>query len=113
MAWAIDESNRSMRVEVDLPNKEMLLRPGMYATATIILEERPNVLAIPTAAIVKDTEKTYCQTVKKGVVTRKQVTLGLRVDNDIQVVSGLEENEKVIIIRPEAFKDGQQVEELP
>ena len=53
-SWSLQESNRSLRVEIDVPNPHGVLRPGMYALATIKLAERKNAIVLPAAAIVRD-----------------------------------------------------------
>ena len=53
-SWSVDPTNRSLRTEIDVPNPQGILRPGMYATATILLEQRKDVLTIPVTAIVRE-----------------------------------------------------------
>ena len=62
--WSLDESNRSLRVEVDLPNEKGTLRPGMYATVRIQLEQHPNVLTLPAAAIVRADQRRFAALLK-------------------------------------------------
>ena len=47
----IDESTRTMMAEVEVPNDALDLVPGMYATVTLAIDERPNVLAVPVEAV--------------------------------------------------------------
>ncbi len=66
-AWAIEPQTRTLRVEVDIKNSDRLLRPGLYAYATIVADRRDQVLTLPTTALVRELEKTYCVTVAQGV----------------------------------------------
>jgi HlyD family secretion protein len=109
-SWALDPSNRSLRVEIDLPNDEGVLRPGMYATASIVLEKRVNALTIPTTAVVRDGEQTLVCVVRDGKIARTPVQLGLRVVDDVEVLSGLSETDAVVLLRADALKDGQKIE---
>ena len=52
-AWALDPKTRTIRVEIDIPNPGGKLRPGLYAYATVIVEEHKDVLTIPTTAVVR------------------------------------------------------------
>jgi len=109
-SWALDPANRSLRVEIDLPNDEGVLRPGMYATANIVLEKRPGVLTIPSSAVVRDGQQTLVCLVRDGKIARTPVQLGIRVGDDVEVQSGLAEGDVVVQIRADALKDGQPVE---
>ena len=62
----LDARSRTLRVEVYLPNPEGKLHPGLYAYASIVAEEHPNALSLPTSAIIRDGDKVSCVVVKDG-----------------------------------------------
>lgn len=109
-SWALDPANNSLRTEVDCPNPEGTLRPGMYATATIVLEERPGALTLPASAIVRDGEQTLCCVVRDGKIVRLPLQLGIRAGDDVEVLSGLEPTETVALARADTLQEGQTVE---
>ena len=109
-SWALDPANNSLRAEVDCPNPGGTMRPGMYATATIVLEERPGALTLPASAIVRDGAQTLCCAVRDGKVARLPLQLGIRAGDDVEVLSGLEPSEIVVLTRADALQDGQAVE---
>ena len=47
----VDESTRTMKTEVDVPNPTLVLVPGMYAEVDLITEQRKNVLSVPVEAV--------------------------------------------------------------
>ena len=51
ISWALNMKSRTLRAEVDLPNPDSQLLPGMYAYVKVIIE-RPDVLALPLDALV-------------------------------------------------------------
>ncbi|MGA2796752.1 MAG: efflux RND transporter periplasmic adaptor subunit [Thermoguttaceae bacterium] len=108
-SWALG-ANRTLRTELDLPNPDAALRPGMYATAHIILQEHPDVYVLPISAVVREDKRTYCWTVQEGRAVRTPITLGLQVGNDVEVVSGLKPDEIVIQTQVGSLQDGQAVE---
>ena len=110
-AWALDSATRTLRAEIDLPNPDEFLRPGLYAYATIIAEEHKDALTMPTTAIVKDGEKSYCVTVAEGRAKRREVTPGLIDGKRIEIVSGLDGGEKWSEANAASLVDGQAVEE--
>ncbi len=108
-SWSLDAMNRSIRAEVDVPNDESMLRPGMYAAGTIELERRIGVLTLPATAIVREARDTYCCVVESGKVSRRRVDLGLRSGPDVEVLSGIGETSVVVLVRGDSLRDGQTV----
>ena len=109
-SWSLDKANRSLRAEIDLPNKDGKLRPGMYAKVDILLDERNDVLTLPTTAIVRDGSATYCCTIDSGKIDRKKIELGLRSGADVEVRSGLDADQLVVLARADSLVQGQPVE---
>jgi len=108
-SWVLG-ANRTLRTELDLPNPKGVLRPGMYATAHIVLEERPNVYVLPLSAIVRDGKQAYCWVVKDGVAKRTPITTGLQVGADAEVTAGLKGDEQIVQSQVAALQEGQPVE---
>jgi HlyD family secretion protein len=109
-SWSLDVSNRSLRVEVDVPNENSLLRPGMYATGIIELDRREDVLTLPVSAIVRNGEETYCCCVVSGKIERTRIQLGLRSGPEVEVLSGVNEASVVVLVRGDSLEVGQSVE---
>jgi HlyD family secretion protein len=103
------DSNHSLRVEIDVPNPGGRLRPGMYATVTIQLAERPEGIVIPVTAVVRDAATTFCSVVQDGKIARRPVELGLRAGGFVEVLSGLDEDASVVVKQPDVLRDGQEV----
>jgi RND family efflux transporter MFP subunit len=109
-SWSLDTSNRSLRTEIDIDNADGRLRPGMYATATILLDQRENAWALPITAIIRDGQQPYCCCVVSGKIERRSIELGLRCGEEVEVVSGLDGSQTVVLARAESLQQGQQVE---
>jgi RND family efflux transporter MFP subunit len=108
-SWLLD-TNRTLRTEIDLPNPNGLLRPGMYVTARIVLQERSDVCTLPLAAIVREGKQTYCWVVRDGRAARIPITLGLQVENDVEVLSGLTDDPWVVQSPAASLQEGRSVE---
>ena len=108
-SWALG-ANRTLHTELDLPNPKGLLRPGMYATAHILLQERPDVYVLPSSAIVRDGRGTFCWTVRDGRALRTPIALGLQVGSDVEVTSGLKPDDLVIQSQVASLQAGATVE---
>ena len=64
-SWALHDRTRSLRAEIDLPNPDARLLPGMYAYGEVRIE-RPQVRAIPQAAVEEIGNRNYCYLYEKG-----------------------------------------------
>ena len=63
-SWALNVKSRTLRAEIDLPNPDSQLLPGMYAYAKVIIE-RPGVRALPLDALVYSGDQTFCWTIRE------------------------------------------------
>ena len=108
-SWVLG-ANRTLHTELDLPNPQGLLRPGMYATAHIVLEERPNVYVLPLSAIIRDGKQAFCWIVDGKVAKRTPITTGLQVGTDIEVIAGLKGDEQIVQSQVAMLQEGQPIE---
>lgn len=106
----LDAQSRTLAAEIDLDNPDLKWLPGAFVTVKILLEERADVFTLPVAAIVKDGAATVCCVVVNGKIEHRKVELGLRVGNDVQVASGLDGSEMVVLARASSLVPGQAVE---
>jgi RND family efflux transporter MFP subunit len=111
-SWAIDPRARTLRVEIDVPNPGATLQPGLYAYATIVAEEHPDVLTLPATAVVSEQGKDFCVAVVDGKAARRSIALGLSDGTRTEVVSGLAGGEAVVKANAASLADGQPVEVL-
>lgn len=110
---ALDPSTRTMLVEVQIPNKERQLHPGMFVTLTLYLEEHKDALAIPPAALVTAGPGPSVFVVDQGKAKQVPITTGLDDGAWIEVVSGLSGEEEVILVGKSGLTDGQVVQAAP
>lgn len=109
--WALQSGTRALRCEIDVPNPDGHLRPGMYAQVELTVAERSDVLAVPKTAIVEKDGQSFCVTVASdGTILRKPVQTGIRSATDVEVTSGLDGSEEILTANAAAFSDGQLVE---
>lgn len=85
-SWALEPGPRTLRAEIDLPNKDGRLRPGMYVNAQII-NTLPESWTLPSSAIVKHEGATVCFQIADGKAVRTVIRLG-RTDGQFIEVLG-------------------------
>jgi len=106
----IDLSTRTMPVEVDIDNESNTLKPGMFARVELILDKHYNVLKIPIQCIRKDEAGSFVFSVSEdNTVIKKYVQTGLESDNKIEIVSGLNESDSIVIVGQELIKENSKV----
>jgi len=107
---ALDPSTRTMQVEIDVPNPNYHLQPGMYADVTLLANSRPDALTIPITAVLRSDNKTSVLVVdSQDRVQVRPVVLGVETPNRAEVLSGLNEGERVIIGNLGAYQAGELV----
>jgi multidrug efflux pump subunit AcrA (membrane-fusion protein) len=84
----------------------------MFATASIVLGERSDVLTLPVTAVVREGKGTFCCQVVDGQIQRTRIELGLRSGKEVEVLSGLRGDETVVLLRADSLIEGQPVEIL-
>lgn len=82
-------------IAVDAP--EDLLFPTMTARVTITIGERNNTVVVPLAAIEEQKGKKYVQVMNNGKAQSTLVTVGLKDDENIEILTGLQENDQIVI----------------
>jgi HlyD family secretion protein len=75
-AWALNETSRTLRAEIDMLNPGGKILPGMYAYAKVIVT-RPNVLAVPVEALTHYGDQSYFWLFRDGKATRTEVQTGV------------------------------------
>ncbi|MGB2866922.1 MAG: efflux RND transporter periplasmic adaptor subunit [Bacteroidota bacterium] len=108
-AESIDLATRTMAAEIDIPNPGQLLKPGMFAAVSLIVEEHPNALTIPTQALLSDDTGPYVYVVENNITRRKRLTIGNEQDSRTEILSGLNGSEFVIYLGQQLVKEGGNV----
>lgn len=103
-------STRTMDVEIDVRNPGGILLPGMYADAVLTLERRQNTTTLPVQALVLRDGKRIAMVVNHGRVEEREIRTGIETASKVEVVSGLEPDDLVVIGSKSQLKPGQKVE---
>jgi RND family efflux transporter MFP subunit len=108
---SLDRSTRTMQVEVDVPNPKYKLTAGMYAEVSLRVQNDPNALTLPVQAIDRGDNKTTVLLVNsQNHVEPREIQTGIEGPDRIQVVSGLNEGDRVIVGNLSKYRPGQAVD---
>ena len=112
-SWTLNAETRTLKVEIDIPNADGRLRPGMYAYVDLLISEKKNALVLPKSAVLAGEGGASCLAVDgSGKVVRHAIQTGLKAGNEVEVLAGLTGQEDVISVNPAAFQEGQTVEHV-
>ncbi len=108
---SLDRSTRTMQVEVDVPNRDYKLTPGMYADVSLRIQNDPNALTLPLQAINRSADKTTALFVNsENHVEEREIHTGIEGSDRIQILSGLNEGDRVIVGNLGQYRAGQHVD---
>ncbi len=109
LAEKLQQDTRTMETEVDIPNGDLKLVPGMYAEVSLRISESDRVLSVPLDAVEVANGSQVLTVDSGGVIHRVPVVTGLETAQRIEVRSGLNDGDTVIVGRHAGLRDGQHV----
>src|SRR6516164_741679 len=108
---SLDRTTRTMQVEIDVANDSYKLQPGMYANVALQTQSRADALTIPIQAVQHNNDKTMVLLVdQQNRVQSREIKTGLEDPVRVEVISGLNEGDRVIVGNFGAYQAGQVVE---
>jgi membrane fusion protein, multidrug efflux system len=106
---ALDEATKTMLAEIELPNPDGNLRPGMYANLRITVERKPDALILPADAVLFERGRTSVFTVADNKAKRIIVKTGFNDNGWVEILDGIKMGDSVIVIGKQPIADGQPV----
>jgi len=107
---ALDQTTRTMLVEVDLKNQDRSLLPGMYANMKMTAHVTITGLTAPDDALVFRNDKIYLPVVRENHLKLVEVTLGHDDGYTVEVSGDLRAGEQIAVNVGEAARDGEPVQ---
>lgn len=107
----IDPMTHTVNIEVNVPNQNRELRPGMYAKVNVTFGHSSSIV-VPDAAVVRlqGSGQRNVFVVENGVAVQREVILGRHFDSQYEILSGLEVGEQVVVKGGSALRNGAAVE---
>jgi RND family efflux transporter MFP subunit len=110
-AKALNPTARTLLTEVDVENKEGVLYAGLYGRVKFLMKPDKINFIIPTTAVIIRSSFPHVACVDKdNIVHLKQVQIGRDYGNQMEILYGLEENDRIIILPSDAIQEGVKVE---
>jgi multidrug efflux pump subunit AcrA (membrane-fusion protein) len=107
---ALDQTTRTMQVEVDLPNQDRSLFPGMYANMKMTAHVRSSNLTAPDDALIFRNDKIYLPVARNNHLKLVAVTVGHDSGYTVEVNGDLQAGDEIAVNVGEAARDGEPVQ---
>lgn len=108
----VDAGTGTVKMTIALPPElagSQGFLPGMYAEVTLTVDHRVDVALVPKGAIIRDEEQTFVFVPEGDKVRRVRVELGLQDAERVEIVSGVEAGDAVIVAGHTGLKDGAKI----
>lgn len=109
LAPSFDPLTRTLDAELQLPNVDRTLRPGMYGEAELELAKHPNAIVVPAEAIQLSGGKAFVFVLDGEVVRRREVKAGEELEEALEIVSGLEPGTVIVLKGIDGLSEGAKV----
>ena len=105
----LDPTTRTAPIEIEIPNPDYRLKPGMYARVRITTGTKKDALVVPSNAVVDLGGRRGVFQPQSGQAVFRVVQVGLEQPDVVEVVGGLAENEPVVTTGASALRDGDRI----
>jgi RND family efflux transporter MFP subunit len=109
---SLDTMLRTMRVEVDVPNTDFAILPGMFARVSLEVDPHAAALVLPEEAVVLQQDKAYVFVEVGGKAKKVPVTPGMEDDRRREILKGLKGDETVLVPGGKPLVDGTAVRSI-
>ncbi len=107
---SLDRATRTMQVEIDVPNKQHRISPGMFAQVKLQIQNDPNALTIPVQAVERANGKSQVLVVDgSNIIEQRTIRTGIEAPSDVEVTAGLHEGDRVVVGNAGMFRPGEHV----
>lgn len=103
----VEQQKIDVRIKYDI--KALSLRQGYELDSNIVTTEKPDALMVAYKAVFESDGKNRIFVIKNGTLELRDVTTGIENDENIEIVAGAAENEKVVIDPPNNLKPGMKI----
>jgi len=106
---SLDERSRMLEVQALASNASGELKPGMFAKVKVYVGEERPVVVVPITSVLYEGTRTRVFVAESGVARVREVRLGAKYGELVEVVSGVEEGETLIVVGQNAAADGVKI----
>jgi len=106
---ALDPTSRMFKLKIEAANQDLLLKPGMFVRADIIVQEKEDVIVIPKDIILDRRGRKTVYVVQRGIALERRLELGIDNSDSVEVTKGLNPDDSLIIEGFETLRNRSRV----
>jgi membrane fusion protein, multidrug efflux system len=106
---AISSETRTFKGRIDINNPNLRLKPGMFVNADIILFIKENTIVVSKELIMRNNDIQYLFVIDKTIARQREITTGTENANNIEILTGLNKDDRLVIKGFETLKDNSKV----
>jgi RND family efflux transporter MFP subunit len=110
IADALDPTTRTLLTEVDIPNPEGALAPGIYCTVELVVPRKTPAVIVPASAIIFNQNGMQVAVVENGIAHLHKIAITTDSGSELEVNEGVKDDDKVILQPPVNLADGDKVQ---
>ena len=105
----VEERTRTLQAEAIVPNSNRLLKPGLFARATIYTAAPREAVVAPLTALMYDNSTISLFVVEGDIAHERTVKTGSKYGEDMEIIEGLKEKEQVVVVGQNNLSEGVKV----
>src|SRR6266403_848180 len=113
IANALQPGTRTLLTEVDIPNPDGALQPGVYCTVELEIPRKSPALIVPASAIIFNQDGKQVAVVEDGIAHLHKITITPDYGTEVQVSEGVKDGDEVVLQPPVNLADGNKVQIIP
>jgi len=106
---ALDPTSRMFKIKIEASNPNLLLKPGMFVRADIVVQEKKEVIVIPKDIILDRRGRKIVYVVQRGIALERRLELGIETSDSVEVLDGLALEDSLIIEGFETLRNRSRV----
>jgi RND family efflux transporter MFP subunit len=110
---ALQPGTRTLLTEVDVPNPDGALQPGVYCTVELKIPRKSPALIVPASAIIFNQNGMQVAVVEDGTAHLHKIAITTDFGTEVEVSEGVKDGDKVILQPPVNLADGEKVDIIP
>jgi RND family efflux transporter MFP subunit len=109
---AVDPNTRMFDAKIRVKNPKKRLRPGMFVKANVMVQHKDSVITLPREVVQEQNERQIVYVVQKNRAMERDVITGIESGDRVEIIDGIEEDERVVTDGYETLRDRSRVKVL-
>jgi membrane fusion protein (multidrug efflux system) len=109
---SLDPENRMFKLRIEIENKDLLLKPGMFTKVDIVVKKKDSTMVIPREIILDRRGAKTVFIVQRGIALERRLEIGMTNRDEVEVLKGLEKEDRLVVQGFETLRHRSKVKVL-